>query len=297
MDAGAGRAQVDSFAAAVRDHGGYLRRVATRLLGDPEAAEDTVQEAYARLAQTDLVAIGDMRGWLAVVVRRLSIDHLRHAYVRRESTAPVFPGDDIPEAGLAPDPADRITLDNEVQLALGVVLDELSPPERTAFVLHDVFAVPFDEIAAIVGRSSAAARQLASRARRRVQGTVATPGRDRARDRAVVSAFLAAARGGDLDTLILLLDPDAVLTVDEAAAARGSFTGTHGADRVARTFTERPLGARPALIDGEVGLAWAPEGQVRAVFTFTVVEDTITAIRLVTDARVIAALHVAFLGE
>jgi RNA polymerase sigma factor (sigma-70 family) len=294
MDAGKGCAQVDLFAAAVRDHGGYLHRVATRLLGDPHAAEDAVQEAYVRLAQTDLEEIEDKRGWLAVVVRRLAIDHLRHAYVRRESTAPALLGDGIP-VHPGPDPADHVTLDEQVQLALGVVLDELSPPERTAFVLHDVFAVPF-EIAAIVGRSPAAARKLASRARHRVQGMVAEPGRDRARDRAVVSAFLAAARGGDLDTLILLLDPDAVLTVDEAVAERGSFTGTHGAARVARTFTERPLGARPALIDGEVGLAWAPEGRLMAVFTFTIVGDTITAISLAADARVIDTLHVAFLG-
>lgn len=294
MDAGTGsdRERVDPIAAAVREHGSYLHRVATRLLGDPGAAEDTVQEAYTRLARTDLDAVGDVRGWLAVVVRHLAIDHLRRAYVRRESSTPDLPCGDVPAA----DPADRITLDDEVQLALGVVLDGLSPPERTAFVLHDVFAVPFDEIGTIVGRSAVAARQLASRARRRVQGMAAVPGRDRARDRAVVSAFLAAARGGDLDTLILLLAPGAVLTVDEAAAASGAFAAADGADDVARTFTERPLGARPVLIDGEAGLGWAPDGRLRAVFTITVAGDTVAAIGLVTDVRVLATLDVAFLG-
>ena len=296
MEAGSNRGSDGSVAAAWRSHSSYLLRVANRLLGDAAAAEDTVQEAFARLARADVAAIDDVRGWLAVVVRRLSIDRLRSAYVRHETAVEVLPGDDVPGAGLAPNPSDRVTLDDEVQLALSVVLDELKPPERTAFVLHDVFAVPFGEIGSLVGRSPAAVRQLASRARRAVQGKAPVPGRDRTRDRAVVTAFLAAAHSGDLDTLLVLLDPNARFTADRTAARHGFPTELRGGDRLAQAFRGRTRGAQVALIDGEVGAAWAPGGKAQGLFAFTIVDDVVAAIALVADARRVAALDVALLG-
>jgi RNA polymerase sigma-70 factor, ECF subfamily len=296
VNASATPASNSSVAAAWHAHSAYLLRVANRLLGDAAYAEDTVQEAFARLAQVDVAAIDDVRGWLAVVVRRLSIDRLRSAYLRHETAAEVGPDGEVPAAGLAPDPSDRVTLDDEVQLALGVVLDELSPPERTAFVLHDVFAVPFDEIGPLVGRSPTAARQLASRARRTVQGKAPLPGRDRARDRAVVAAFLAAAHAGDLDTLVVLLDPEARFSADGTAARHGFPRELLGGDRLAQAFRGRTKGAQLALIDGEVGVAWAPGGKAQGLFAFTVVDDAIVAIALTADATRAAALHVALLG-
>jgi RNA polymerase sigma-70 factor, ECF subfamily len=284
-------------AAAWRAHGAYLIRVANRVLGDPAGAEDAVQEAFARLTQADVATIDDVRGWLAVVVRRLSIDRLRSAYVRREAAAEVALGDDVAGVGLAPDPSDRVTLDDEVQLALGVVLDELSPPERTAFVLHDVFAIPFDEVGSLVGRSPTAARQLASRARRAVQGKAPLPGRDRARDRAVVAAFLAAAHAGDLETLLVLLDPDARFCADSTAARHGFPTELRGGDRLAQAFRGHARGAQLALIDGEIGLAWAPRGKALGLFTLTIVDDAIVAIAVTGDPGRVSALDVALLGS
>ena len=193
--------------AAWRAHHGYLHRVASRVLGDPVAAEDAVQEAFGRLAGVDPDAIEDIRGWLAVVVRRVAVDRTRSAYSRRESAAAFAPDDQQPVA-VDPDPLDRITLDDEVQFALGVVLDRLTPPERTSFVLHDVFGFPFSAVGEIVGRSPAACRQLASRARRSVRSEA--PPRDPAGEelRELAERFVAACESGDIDGLMTLLDPD-----------------------------------------------------------------------------------------
>ena len=179
------------------------------------------------------------------------------------------------------------------------MLETLAPAERLAFVLHDMFAVPFDEIATIVGRSPAAARQLASRARRRVQGTdVADAPADRARQRAVVDAFLAASRSGDFDALLALLDPDVVLRADEAAVRTGGLAAeVRGAAAVAETFAGRARAAQPALIDGVVGLTWAPGGQPKAVFDLTIADGRIVAIDLILDPDHVGDLDVVLLGD
>jgi RNA polymerase sigma-70 factor (ECF subfamily) len=182
-----------------------------------------------------------------------------------------------------------------VGLALLVVLDTLAPAERLAFVLHDMFDVPFEEIAPIVGRSPAAARQLASRARRRVRGAEAAPDADHARQRAVVDAFLAAARGGDFQALLAMLDPDVVLRSDQAAVQVGASGELHGAAVVADTFAGRARAARPALIDGAAGLVWAPSGVPRVVFGFTIAGGRIVAIDVVADPERLSRLQVALL--
>ena len=197
------------------------------------------------------------------------------------------------------DPEQEALLADSVGPALLVVLETLAPAERLAFVLHDMFAVPFDEIATIVGRSPAAARQLASRARRRVQGTdVADAPADRARQRAVVDAFLAASRSGDFDALLALLDPDVVLRADEAAVRTGGLAAeVRGAAAVAETFAGRARAAQPALIDGVVGLTWAPGGQPKAVFDLTIADGRIVAIDLILDPDHVGDLDVVLLGD
>jgi RNA polymerase sigma-70 factor (ECF subfamily) len=195
-----------SVEAVWRAHGDYANRVARRVLGDYAAAEDAVQEAFSRLAEADVDSIEDVRGWLTVVVRRVALDQVRSAHHRRETTRAFDPPEPQPLAA-AIDPLDRITLDDEVQIALGVVLDRLTPPERTAFVLHDVFGFPFEAVAEIVGRSPAAVRQLASRARRSIRSSTRplAPATDELRD--LAERFVSACDGGDLTGLMELLDP------------------------------------------------------------------------------------------
>jgi len=200
------------FDAVWRDDRAYVQGMATRMLGDAAEAEDIVQEAFARLARVDLDEIDDTRGWLAVVVRRLSLDRIRSAHARRESTAGTTFADASRPLQSAPgiDPADRVTLDDQVQLALAIVLDRLTPAERTAFVLHDVFGLPFEAVSEICGRTPTACRQLASRARRSIRAE--PPAERRARSTAttdmLTERFIAACAGGDLDGLVELLDPD-----------------------------------------------------------------------------------------
>jgi RNA polymerase sigma-70 factor (ECF subfamily) len=261
----------------------HLRRVAYRLLGSPEEAEDAVQEAWVRLHRSDTSEVVNLDGWLTTVVARVSLDMLRTRSSRREQLTDEL---DEPEAyaapvAAAPDPADQVELADTVGLALFVVLDRLSPSERLAFVLHDLFAVSFDEIAPVVGTTSAAARQLASRARRRVRGAEESNG-DMAAQRAVVDAFLAAARGGDLGTLLQLLDPDVVLDVDAAAAATGAVRLV-GADDVAAQFAGKARVARTALVDGTVGAVWSVGGRPRVVFDFVVRGGRVTGITLLAD--------------
>jgi RNA polymerase sigma-70 factor (ECF subfamily) len=177
------------------------------------------------------------------------------------------------------------------------VLDTLTPAERLAFVLHDLFAVPFDEIAAILGRSPAAARQLASRARRRVQGSSPDPAADLRRQRAVVDAFLAASRGGDFEALLALLDPDVVLRADPAAVQAGAAAEVRGAREVAGTFSGRARFARPALVDGAAGAVWAPGGQPRVVFGFTIADGRIVGIELLSDPERLRQLDLAILDD
>ena len=200
------------FRAAWRANRGYVRTLATRTLGDPVEAEDVVQEAFDRLARVDLAELDDVRAWLAVVARRLCLDRIRSAYTRRESVTdtPAVDHDANLYAATSVDPADRVTLDDEIQVALAVVLDRLTPAERTAFVLHDVFGFPYSAVGEIVGRTSAACRQLASRARRSVRtGEVtARPPADTRAHRALAERFIAACKGGDIGALMATLDPE-----------------------------------------------------------------------------------------
>jgi RNA polymerase sigma-70 factor, ECF subfamily len=209
-------ATIDSFADpryadAWRDHREHLLNTASRMLHDSVDAEDVVQDAFARLAQIDIAELDDVRGWLAVVVRRICLDRIRSAYRRRESPAGAVTEKPLPGDGRTTDPADRVTFDDEVQLALAIVLDRLSPAERTAFVLHDVFGFSFTEIGAMVSRSPAACRQLASRARRTIRDdTPAATNTEASEHRLIAERFIAACEGGDIGELIALLDPQVV---------------------------------------------------------------------------------------
>ncbi|WP_030929187.1 sigma-70 family RNA polymerase sigma factor [Streptomyces sp. NRRL B-24720] len=270
------------LAARFEEHRPRLRAVAYRMLGSVAESDDAVQGTWLRLVRTDVGDVANLRGWLTTVVARVSLDMLRSRETRREDPwESRLPGPAVGhDVGVGPE--ERAELTDSVGLALLVVLDTLSPAERLAFVLHDMFAVPFDEIAPIVELTPAATRQLASQARRRVQGTVPDPGTDMARRREVVDAFLAASRGGDFEALPALLDPDVVLRVDPAAALSG-VAGAVGAAAVAGTFAGRASAARPALIDGLPGAVWAPGGGPRVVIGFTVEAGRIVAIDLVAD--------------
>ncbi|MFI6826381.1 sigma-70 family RNA polymerase sigma factor [Kribbella sp. NPDC050241] len=256
----------------------HLRVVAYRILGSRVEAEDAVQEAWIRLSRSDADAIDNLGGWLTTVVGRICLDMLRTRRGRPEQTvgdhSPALTDDDVPDPELEAVQADS------VGLALLVVLETLTPAERLAFVLHDMFAVPYDDIAPIVGKSSEAARQLASRARRRVQGTPEPAGADANRQKEIVEAFLAASRGGDFDALLELLDPDVVLRADETVVARGAGAMVRGAAAVAETFSGRAQAAVLTLVDGKAGAVWRLRGEPVVVFSFTVADGRIAGIEL-----------------
>ncbi len=276
----------------------HLRAVAYRMLGSHAEAEDAVQEAWLRLNRADRSGVENLGGWLTTVVARVCLDSLRSRRTRREEPAGTQPAEAT--AGLrAPDddPEHQALLGDSVGSALLVVLDLLAPAERVAFVLHDVFAVPFDEIADIVGRSPEAARQLASRARRRVRGTDSAPEVDLVRQRQVVDAFLAAARSGDFDGLVALLDPDVVLRPDAAALSMGSLPVTHGATEVAAALAGGARAARVALLDGVAGLVWAPGGRTRSVIAFTVVDGRIVEIDVTADPERISDIDIVLVTD
>jgi RNA polymerase sigma factor (sigma-70 family) len=275
----------------------HLRAVAYRMLGSPSEADDAVQEAWLRLSRSDTSGVENLGGWLTTVVARVCLNMLAARSSRREEPLGVHLPDPAggPEHGI--DPEQEALLADSVGPALLVVLDTLTPAERLAFVLHDLFAVPFDEIAAILGRSPAAARQLASRARRRVQGSSPDPTAGRRRQRAVVDAFLAASRGGDFEALLALLDPDVVLRADPAAVQAGAAGEVRGAREVAGTFSGRARFARPALVDGAAGAVWAPGGQPRVVFGFTIADGRIVEIELLADPERLRQLDLAILDD
>jgi RNA polymerase sigma factor (sigma-70 family) len=272
-----------------------LHAIAFRMLGSQVEADDAVQDTWLRLSSTDPERIDNLNGWLTTVVGRVCLDRLRSRRTRREDMV----GDemrDLPGPARAQrDPADDAVIAESIGAALLVVLDSLGPAERVAFVLHDIFAVGFDEVAEIVGRSPAAARQLASRARRRVQGTSGPTQLDLVRQREVVDAFLRAARTGDFDALVKVLDPTVVLHADAAAEEMGSFPTTEGAVQVASMLAGGAQTARRAIINGLAGLVWAPGGRVRSVIQFTVVEGLITAIDVTADAERINGFDIAVL--
>ena len=263
-----------------------LRAVGYRMLGSVSEADDAVQEAWLRLSRSDTSGVENLDGWLTTVVARVCLDMLRSRKARREEPM----GPRVPEPIVSRedevDPEHAALLADSVGLALLIVLETLAPLERLAFVLHDMFAVPFDEIAPIVGRSPAAARQLASRARRRVQEATPVPDPDLARQREVVDAFLAAARGGDFDALLAVLDPDVVLRIDRGAVPRGASREVLGARAVleqARTFVPLIASARPALVNGAAGVVVARRGRALAVAGFTVAHGQIVEIDLLAD--------------
>jgi RNA polymerase sigma factor (sigma-70 family) len=258
----------------------HLRAVAYRMLGSTSEIDDAVQETWLRLSRTDVSEIDNLPGWLTTVIGRICLDTLRSRASRREQTLEPVRVDEEPAAG-AVDPAEEALLAESVGQALQVVLDALAPAERIAFVLHDVFALSFEEIGPVVGRTPTATRQLASRARRRVQ---ADPARDdRPGQRRVVDAFFAAAREGRFDDLLSLLDPDVVVRGDAAAAAFGAQRLTQGAEAVARFFSGRARGVRPALIDGAVGGLIASAGRVRIAISFVIADGRVLAIEAVAD--------------
>jgi RNA polymerase sigma factor (sigma-70 family) len=281
----------DWLAQQFEEHRPRLRAVATRLLGSGSEADDAVQEAWLRLSRTDPDSVENLGGWLTTVVGRVALNMLRSRSTRREEPLDGHPGDDRPWHG--PDPADTAVLADSVGMALVVVLETLTPAERLAFVLHDLFDVPFDEIAPIVDRSPAAARQLASRARRRVQGSPPEGDTDPARRREVVAAFLAASQSGDFAGLLALLDPDVVLRADAAAVATGAKAMVRGAEAVAATFSGRARAARLALVDGVAQLVWSQGGAPRVVFAFTIADGTVTAIDLLADPALLGGLEVS----
>jgi RNA polymerase sigma-70 factor (ECF subfamily) len=286
--------QHDWLAERFETHRPHLRAVAYRMLGSASEADDAVQEAWLRLSRADAGEIENLGGWLTTVVARVCLNLLQSRKARREEPLEAHLPEETATRQDGPDPEQQALLADSVGLALLVVLDTLAPAERLAFVLHDMFDVPFEEIAPIVGRSPVAARQLASRARRRVRGAEAVPA-DLARQRAVVDAFLAAARGGDFQALLAMLDPDVVLRSDQAAVQVGASGELHGAAAVADTFAGRARAARPALIDGAAGLVWAPGGVPRVVFGFTITDGRIVAIDVVADPERLSRLQVAVL--
>jgi RNA polymerase sigma-70 factor (ECF subfamily) len=285
----------------------HLSAVAYRMLGSLNEAEDAVQEAWLRLSRSDTSGVENVRGWLTTVVARVCLDMLRSRKSRREEPLDARSADAAVSREHGLDPEHEALIADSVGVALLVVLDTLSPAERVAFVLHDTFDLPFDEIAPIVGRTPTAARQLASRARRRVRGATAVPVPDLARRREVVDAFLAAARGGDFEALLALLDPDVVLRADRAAvlaSERGEAGDapklapeTRGADAVARMFSGRAAAARPALVNGVPGAAWTRGGRSRGALGFTIAGGKIVAIEIVTDPELLSQLDVTLLRD
>ena len=271
-----------------------LRAVAYRMLGSPSEADDAVQEAWLRLHRTEnRTRIQNLGGWLTTVVARVCLDMLRSRRSRREEPM----GDGLAEPVDTADPEREAVLADSVGLALLVVLDTLEPAERLAFVLHDMFAVPFDEIAPILRRTPTSTRQLASRARRRVQSTATVPETDFARQRTVVDAFLAASRGGDFDALLELLDPDIMVRADRVAAELGATAELRGAQAVIGSFLGRARGARFALVNGAAGAAWVVDGTPRVVFSFTVADGRITGIDLLADPALLARIDLAILED
>ena len=293
--------QLAQFFQSQRPH---LKAVAYRMLGSLAEADDAVQETYLRLSRSDVAEVENLAGWLTTVTGRVCLDVLRERRNRREEDLEGPAGAEAAEAterDAYADPELAAELSDSVGLALLVVIDTLSPAERLAFVLHDMFAVPFEEISPIVGKSTAAVRQLASRARRRVRGQGEEESEaDRRRQREVVTAFKAASRGGDFAGLLKLLDPDVVLRADPTAAGFGAVPEVRGAGGVAEHFSGRAQAAQLALLDGGAGLVWVVAGQPKVVFDFTVVGGRITRIELLADPgllREMAVEVVAWAGD
>ncbi|MFG2626002.1 RNA polymerase sigma factor SigJ [Streptomyces sp. NPDC048473] len=282
-----------------------LKAVAYRMLGSTSEAEDAVQEAWIRLSRSDGRAIENLGGWLTTVVGRVCLDMLRSRRSRREEPLDTgAPEAQAPEPvlGAQPDadPEQQVLMADSVGLAMLVVLETLDPAERLAFVLHDMFAVPFDEIARIVDRTPAAARQLASRARRRVQGVDPDPDPDLTRKREVVDAFLAAARGGDFEALVAVLDPDVVVRSDIGAGGEGAPSLVRGAAAVARQammFAPFAQSSQPALVDGDLAVISTREGRRFSVMIFTIARGRVVEMYVINDPGRLPGLDLTVLSD
>jgi RNA polymerase sigma-70 factor (ECF subfamily) len=309
----------DELASAFEQHRPRLRAVAYRMLGNPDDADDALQETWLRLSRTGDAGIENLPAWLTTVTGRICLDMLRSRSTRREDPLPTgLPDDTAPEIvdDGAANPARQAELADVVGLAMQIVLESLDPAERLAFVLHDLFAVPYEQIAPVLGRSVVAARQLASRGRRKVQSGATAE--DTARtdagvrsaaetrtDRQVVEAFLLASRTGDIAGLLAVLAPDVVLRADQSAVDTAAASADRGAPLLARevrgaaavadAFRGRAQGAVPALVGGSVGFAWAPGGNPRAVFAVVVHDGRIAAVDLVGEPSAVAGLGVVLL--
>jgi RNA polymerase sigma factor (sigma-70 family) len=274
-----------------------LQRMALRMLGSAAESDDALQESWLRLGRADVARVANIEGWLTTVVARVCLDALKRRESRREQLTPDDPRRDVAATAPGERPEEEAMLADSIGVALLILLDALPPAERVAFILHDMFDVPFDDIAAVVGRTPEAARQLASRARRRVRGASAGHNVVTQRHDELVRAFLAASRAGNFSALLALLDPGATLRADAAVVAMGGAAywqsdrlqaGIEGANAVARTFSGRASAAQPVLIDGKPGAVWMHAREVRVAFRFTIVDDRITAIDLIGDRAALA---------
>ena len=282
--------ELDWLAERFQDHRPRLRAVAYRMLGSTTEADDAVQEAWIRLSRSNAGEIDNLEAWLVTVVARVALNMLRSRRTRREESFEAHLPDPIVDRADGIAPEHEALLADSVGLALLVVLETLTPPERLAYVLHDMFSVPFDEIADILHRSPDAARQLASRGRRRIRDVDTTPDADPPAQRAVVDAFLAAARRGDFDGLVALLDPDVVRRVDNGS---GTIVETRGAEVVARSAmaaAQQGLVARPALVNGAAGWVSLQNGAIFAVAALTLRDGRIVAMDVLLDPARLARL-------
>ena len=284
----------DCLAERFEEHRTHLRAVAYRMLGSTGEADDAVQEAWLRLSRTDAAGIDNLGGWLTTVVARVCLDTLRSRKSRRED--PLTPDAPEPVATGTPgsSPENEALLADSVGLALLVVLDKLEPAERLAFVMHDIFAVPFDDIATIVGRSPDAARQLASRARRRVRASE-TRAADLASRREVVSAFLTALRAGDLEGLLAVLDPDLVVRADLGDGKRSESRGAAVWAKGAASYGHMARAVHPALVNGDIGLVLGANGRLSRALTFKFANGRIVEIDIIGDPKRVGDLEVSML--
>jgi RNA polymerase sigma-70 factor (ECF subfamily) len=294
----------DWLAKRFEEHRSHLRAVAYRMLGSISEADDAVQEAWLRLSRSETSGVENLGGWLTTVVGRVCLDMLRSRTSRRVVPLGEPLGTRVPEPLVSRadgiDPEHEALLADSVGLALLMVLQTLTPAERLAFVLHDMFSVPFEEIAPVVGRSPTAARQLANRARRRVQGEAHVPDADLATQREVVDAFLGASRDGDFDTLLAVLDPDVVLRIDGGAVRAGLSREVRGARAVAEqtlTFSRLSPFVRPALVNGAAGVVVAPRGRPFSVMGFTIRGGKIVEVDILADPARLSRLDVSVFDD
>src|ERR671910_558134 len=283
----------DYLAERFEEHRTHLRAVAYRMLGSLSEVDDAVQEAWLRLSRADATGIDNLGGWLTTVVARVCLDMLRSRQSRREEPFTPDAPEPVATGTSGSSPEQEALLADSVGLALLIVLDRLVPAERLAFVLHDMFAMPFEEIAPIVGRSVEATRQLASRARRRVRGGAAAPDPDLVRQREVVEAFIAALRGGDFEGLLAVLDPDLVVRADMAAGAPTEIRGAAVWAKEAVAYGHMARLTQPALVNGAIGVVVAPRGRLVRALRFTIANGKITEIEVIGDPARLGELDVS----